>query len=136
MCPPYVGEVANLKKEILNYSDAILIYSHDSIDNPDDKEQYYISADRLHEIILASEQACNDWGFKQTKGLIAGHCRLCEPCGASLSLLNCINPMESRMSLEAAGIDVIKTCESINEPITFLENEVTWVGMLLLRRYR
>ncbi len=70
MCPPYVGEVANLKKEILNYSDAILIYSHDSIDNPDDKEQYYISADRLHEIILASEQACNDWGSNKQKGLL------------------------------------------------------------------
>ncbi len=52
MCPPYVGEVANLKKEILNYSDAILIYSHDSIDNPDDKEQYYI-LQIVHEIILA-----------------------------------------------------------------------------------
>lgn len=133
MCPPHVGTIASQQEELNNYNRGLLIYLKEAIADSSDQELYYQSADRLHEIILGAERTAQTWGYEQVKGYIAGHCRLCDPCGAEVGLQCCIRPDEARTSMEAIGIDVLKTCDAFGEPIVFNENEVTWVGMLLLR---
>lgn len=133
MCPPFTGTLMHSKERMKAFKTGLLIYLKEPVLNPEDQENYYHSADRLHEIILGAERAAEDWGFKSRAGFIAGHCRLCDPCGAVLGLAQCCRPEEARTSMEALGIDVMKTCENLGYPIHFVDNEVTWVGMLLLR---
>jgi len=134
MCPPNVGSVEMNKRMVNNFDKGLLIYYSETIENTDDLEQYYASADILNDIILASENAALEFGYVDAQGFIAGHCRRCEPCGKEVGLLNCIEADIARPSMEAIGIDVMKTCELKGHPIAFNKGEVTWVGMLLTKK--
>lgn len=132
MCPPYVGEVEDFLNKSKEYERGFLVLVKDEIDNPSDMDEFYKSATYLHEIMLDIEDKGKELGFKKATALIGGNCKLCKPCNAKLGKKECLHPKQARTSLEAVGIDVIATCKSQEIFIEFKNDEVTWVGLLLL----
>lgn len=134
MCPPDIGDLETHMKAVQMYDEGLLVYIHDDIEDPDDREQFYHSADRLNGIILDSEKAALEFGYADVKAFIAGHCRKCKTCGKELGLTACVQPETSRPSMESIGISVMQTCEGKGAPIEFTTGEVTWVALLLVKR--
>lgn len=134
MCPPNIGSIEKYRTMVNRFDQGLLIYFTQTIEKTDDHEEYYGSADILNDIILASENAALEFGYVDARGFIAGHCRRCDPCGKAVGLVNCIEPNLARPSMEAVGIDVMKTCELKGNPIAFENGKVTWVGLLLIKK--
>ncbi len=132
MCPPYVGDIEDFKKKLRTYDAGFIVVVKDKVNNPDDMEEFYKPAYRLHEIMLELEKEAKKLGFKNSYALIGGNCKLCKICNAKLGIKECKYPDKARPSLEAMGIDVIDTCRRIGINIEFRKDEVTWVGLDLL----
>lgn len=132
MCPPHIGEIQAFKEKLKQYHNGIFVLVKDEVDNPSDLNEFYKSADLLHRIMIDIEKKAKELGYKEAAALIGGNCKLCKPCNAKLGKENCAYPHLARTSLEAVGIDVIHSCEKKGITIEFKEDEVTWVGLLLI----
>lgn len=132
MCPPYVGTIEDFEDKVKQYIKGFLVLVKDKIYDPLEHEVFYVSADKLHEIMLAIESYGKKLGFDQSFAFIGGHCRLCKTCAVRLGKEKCIEPERARPSLEAVGVDVIGTCSQVGIHIEFKKDEVTWVGCLLI----
>lgn len=132
MCPPYVGEIDDFRKELKEFRVGILFLITDTINNPENINEFYESAIKLHKIMLEIEAKSTELGYKKKKTLIGGNCKLCSPCNAELGKKRCEYPDKARPSLEAVGISVINTCKTKGIDIKFKKDEVTWVGLLML----
>lgn len=125
MCPPYVPEVEEFKKVLSNYIIGLLISVKG---NPED---VFRLAGLLHEAVYSTEKKAFSLGFPFAAGLIGGPCNLCEKCPTGENA-KCIKREKARPSMEAMGIDVLKTCKNAGMDMEFKEGEVTWTGLLLL----
>ena len=125
MCPPYVPEVNDFKKVLSNYIMGILISVKGS------SEDVFRLAGLLHDAVYSTEKKAFSMGFPFAAGLIGGPCSLCEKCPTGENA-KCIKREKARPSMEAMGIDVIKTCKKVGMEIEFKEEEVTWTGLVLL----
>jgi predicted metal-binding protein len=132
MCPPYTGDINSFKERLKNYRKGIIIGVKDKILKDDRKEKAYESADKLHKIMLDAELMAKKLGFDNGTALIGGNCRICRVCAVELGLKNCLYPEKARPSLEAMGIDVIETLRNIGITLEFRQDEVTWIGLLLI----
>jgi predicted metal-binding protein len=88
---------------------------------------------KLLRLVNATEAIAFKMGFYFAAGLCCGECCLCRDCITPLSGRACRHPFEARPSMEAMGIDVIKTCKKAGMPV-FLssKNKVRWTGLVLL----
>ncbi|WP_053955513.1 DUF2284 domain-containing protein [Inediibacterium massiliense] len=132
MCPPYVGEIEDFQKRLKEYEKGFLITIQDHIKQPSIMENFYVSAIKLHHILLDIEKEAKKIGYEKAYALIGGNCKLCKVCNAKLGKDICNDPKRARPSLEAVGIDVIDTCKKVGISIEFKKNEVTWVGLILI----
>ncbi|WP_165000271.1 DUF2284 domain-containing protein [Anaerophilus nitritogenes] len=132
MCPPYVGEIEDFSKKLKEYKRGFLITIQDCIKEPSVMEDFYVSASKLHHILLDIENKAKELGYDKAYALIGGNCKLCKVCNARLGKDICNDPKRARPSLEAVGISVIDTCKKVGISIEFKKNEVVWVGMLLI----
>lgn len=133
MCPPFIKDIDSFKKEIKEFDFGIILLKESLIENPGNINEMYISAKELHRDILKLEKKIKKLGISKVMGLIGGDCKLCNPCNAAIDKGYCQYPNEARSSLEAMGIDVIKTCKNININIEFKNDRVIWVGLLLIK---
>lgn len=131
MCPPAIGSVNDFMQKMENYNICFIIGIKDKNVNLK-SEEVYKSKNKLNRILLEIEQEAGRLGFFNAKVLIAGNCNICNPCKKALGYKSCPYPKMSRPSPEALGVDVFKTLEDIGYKLEFKDDEVTWIGMLLI----
>jgi len=93
-------------------------------------------AKTLHELINLGEKEAFEAGFRFAAGLIGGCCRLCDVCVAA-GFWGCRRGLsisfQGPSSMEAMGIDVVATLESVGWPSGFpVTDRVTWTGLILV----
>jgi predicted metal-binding protein len=136
-------------KQILNcYRSALLLQIEADVDSTD-KSLKRLNDDTCVEV--ESETGSKEWqlkllllvntieaiafkrGFYFAAGLSGGECCLCAECVTPQSGKDCRHPFEARPSMEAMGIDVIRTCKKAGMPV-FLSSRkrVRWTGLILL----
>ena len=88
---------------------------------------------KLVEIVEAVESAAFKRGMPFAAGLVGGSCVLCERCVGDKFLKACRHPFRARPSMEAVGIDVVKTAQNAGLPIHLSSpDNVLWTGLILL----
>jgi len=83
----------------------------------------------LHKAMLQMEKYLYQYNNTTALSFIGGSCKLCKGgCGKAM----CNNPYESRVPVEAIGINVIKSAKKCGISISFPpENKLTRIGLLL-----
>jgi predicted metal-binding protein len=88
---------------------------------------------KLHRLVNQLETMAFKEGFYLAAGLTGGDCSLCTECVTPQRGELCRHPFEARPSMEAMGIDVLKTCDNVGLPVSLSSgNKVRWTGLVLL----
>lgn len=155
MCPPYVMSVQEFREILSKYECAILIQVETPIitDMKNEvkttgnvaglyKNKKFLDAyvkgfgpnfTQLHQIINKVEAKASMMGYRFATGFKAGTCTLCPECAAKKSKETCNHPFLSRPSMEAVGIDVLKTAEIVGLPVEFpAKDKAVWNGLVLI----
>lgn len=144
LCPPNLMPFDESERTIHSYKRAIIVQIEDERDSSDrtkkgiDKElddsiDPSESQRGLHRLVNKLEAAAFKEGFYFATGLIGGECLLCKECVGQKSGNPCRRPFEARPSMEAMGIDVLKTCENAGLKIKLSSKDrVRWTGIVLL----
>lgn len=127
-CPPYPSGI-DLKASIKEYENCMVVYTVFHYKN--EQEMTFVrreSTNYLHKSLLALEKIL--WKNEQVLGIsfIGGSCKLCKDgCG-----ITCRNPLNSRIPVEATGINVLSTLKNeLNIEIKFNEPGILYrVGLL------
>jgi len=148
MCPPNLMPVREFERIVRKYRKALIVQieaGHDSTDKSEsnltlelcDEIEERIGSERaekeLHRLVNKLETSAFKKGFYLALGLIGGECLLCPDCIGPASGMPCRHPFEARPSMEAMGIDVLKTCKNAGLPLGLSsEKKVRWTGLVLL----
>ena len=136
MCPPYLPTVAEFREVLKRYSRAVLIqisYAWTNSKADKSSEDLIFTAKKLHDLVNFAEKKAFAEGFSFAAGFIGGRCRLCDECVVVEGSQICRHPFQARPSMEAMGIDVLKTTKSAGWPVTFpITDRVTVTGLVLL----
>ncbi len=148
MCPPNLMPVRAFADIISLYKKALIIQIEADVDSRDksgaslSKElcnQLEMSTKthewerKLHGLINKVEAHAFKEGFYLAAGLIGGSCSLCEECVDPRGGKPCRRPFEARPSMEAMGIDVVKTCKNAGLPLQLSsDTRIRWTGLVLL----
>lgn len=136
MCPPFTPDAAIFTKGIERFNLALLF----QVQKPLEKDMtVQVMEERFKEVSLKTldvlidlEREAFKVGFTFSMGLGSGHCKLCVKCPAGDKDGTCINPGKARPSMEALGIDVIRTCQMAGLPADFSREVVRATGLLYL----
>ena len=156
MCPPNVMPVEEFSRILSRYKYAILLQVSctiprdmlqmieseqgnvaDLYNNKSFAVSYNKSFTRarkkLHEIVHRVESSAFAEGYQFAAGFIGGSCRLCAECVTPGSNEPCRHPFQARPSMEAMGIDVVKTTANAGLPFDIPPKETTvWSGLVLV----
>ena len=115
-CPPNIPNI-DYPKMFSEFDHGLLIKSEYTISNYDSySELRRISSVALHKTLLMLEKWLWNRGKSNALSFGAGSCKLCKDgCGKE----KCNNPGAARCSLEAIGVNVVKTCAKAKIPICF-----------------
>lgn len=122
-CPPFHTGI-DLKASIREYENCMVVYTVFRYKNEQEKGVVRReSTNYLHKSLLDLEKIL--WENEQVLGVsfIGGSCKLCKDgCGTT-----CRNPVNSRIPVEATGINVIKTIKNeLNIEIKFNETGILY----------
>lgn len=128
-CPPRIPNI-DYKKMFAEFNHGFIIVLENSISNPAEFENIRRDSSlKLHKTLLMLEKWL--WQHNQSNSISfgAGSCKICKDgCGKE----RCNNPGLARCSLEAVGVNVIKTCRKLNIDINFpIEKNLKRVGLLM-----
>ena len=148
MCPPNTMSVDDFSSALESYRRALILQieaDHDSLDKLetpltqktcdelDDSTQSRVWQLKLHRLVNQLESIAFKEGFHLAAGLAGGDCALCSECVAHQTSEYCRHPFEARPSMEAMGIDVLRTCDNVGLPLSLSsERRVRWTGLVLL----
>ena len=148
MCPPNLMSTQEFADILKRYRKALIVQVETDYDSADIEggklnrrtcDEREASTDtrewktRLHELVNRVEAAAFKEGCYLAAGLIGGSCALCPECVSHQIGEPCGHPFEARPSMEAMGIDVLKTCENAGLPLSLSSKEkVRWTGLILL----
>jgi len=144
MCPPNLMPVEEFERIVRSYKRTILLQVEGEADSSDRTEGGICkelddsiapteSQRKLHRLVNELEAAAFKKGFYLATGLIAGECVLCPECVPPSSGEPCRRPFEARPSMEAMGIDVVRTCRNAGMEVNLSSKEkVRWTGLVLL----
>lgn len=136
-------------KEILDsYEDALLLQIEADVDSRDKSVKHLDESicedlepktgatewqSKLLRLVNEMEAIAFKMGFYFAAGLSGGECCLCVDCVSPQSGKPCLHPFEARPSMEAMGIDVVRTCKKAGMPVVLSsETNVRWTGLVLL----
>ena len=128
-CPPFIPDL-DYQTIIKAYSRALLVAVRMTVTPERDFAHIReASTNALHRMLLLLEKAAFSQNAYYATSFIGGSCKLCSgECGVF-----CSKPSESRMPMEAVGIDVVKTSEKAGLLLRFpAEESITRVGLLLI----
>ena len=148
LCPPNVMSVDEFSEIVRLYRKAIIFQVEADVDSSD-KSRRHLDKDvcknlerltstarwetKLHRLVNQMETLAFKQGFYLAAGLIGGNCCLCRECVVPQSGELCRHPFEARPSMEAMGIDVVKTCKKVGLPLNLSsKKKVRWTGLVLL----
>ena len=129
-CPPHVGTVEELSDKLKEYSNGLLLQYSKPVDVKGDPEEVMKTKNEFHRKVLRLQRYMNKHGIERTWGMIGGNCGLCHVCRVTENK-PCRHPDKSRMSLEAAGIDVIALLDKLDLDSEFHPDRITWTGCIL-----
>lgn len=148
MCPPDLMSVEEFTRILTLYKKAILLQVETDMDSSDkssgvldrslceELDKVTDSAKwqkTLHRLVNSVETQAFKQGFYLAAGLTGGECCLCADCVTVQSGKPCSHPFEARPSMEAMGIDVIKTCEKAGMPVRLSsKTKIRWTGLVLV----
>ncbi len=147
LCPPNLMSVSEFRKIIELYNRAVLLQLESDLNSLDRsksgltgnltkalarKAPHLDWERRLHEIVNGVERLAFKRGHYLAAGLIGSDCSLCDEC-VGIGDVACRHPFEARPSMQAMGIDVIRTCKNAGLSIVFSsEKNVKWTGLVLI----
>lgn len=148
MCPPNTIPVEEFREILGLYKRAIMLQVETDVDSLD-KSGRRLGKDssddidvqtgargwqlKLHRLVNDLETEAFKQGYYLAAGITGGDCRLCEECVTVASGKPCRHPFEARPSMEAMGIDVIRTCRNAGLPLSFSSSrKVRWTGLVLI----
>jgi predicted metal-binding protein len=134
ICPPLVMSAEEFAKVLARYRFGILVQiSLPAQELGIEKEKAALGqVKKLNEIVAKLERDAFLFGYRFAAGLGSGPCPLCEVCSA-VEGEDCRFPFQARPSMEALGIDVIKTAENAGMPIDLPPKDTyLWTGLVLL----
>lgn len=148
MCPPSLMSIDDFRRVLKSYTSAILVQLEADVDSSDKSKSRLDAAaarklqvstgahameKKLHSLITDLEALAFKGGFHFAAGLIGSECLLCDECVGQNSGEPCRYPFKARPSMQALGIDVIKTSKKAGLPVRFSSKaRVRWTGLLLL----
>ncbi len=148
MCPPSLMTVEEFKRILEKYKSAILVQLESEVDSTDKSKKRldgklanrlerstraHLMEKKLHAIVNDLEAFAFKRGFYLAAGLIGSECLLCEKCVGRPGIAECRHPFRARPSMQALGIDVIKTAGKAGLPVNLSSHaKVKWTGLLLL----
>jgi predicted metal-binding protein len=148
LCPPNVISVDEFSGIVRLYRKAIILQIEADVDSSDKSKRHLdrnvcrnlerstsaVKWERkLHKLVNQMEAIAFKQGFYLAAGLIGGNCHLCRECIAPQSGKLCRHPFEARPSMEAMGIDVVKTCKRAGLSLNLSsKTRVRWTGLVLL----
>lgn len=139
VCPPNVPTPDEFRKYLKLYRFALLISTE--YDNPPkpksladseeiSKEIRKKSVD-LSDILLKLEGVSLQKGYRFSAGFTGGSCHYCDSCVKTGG--ECKTPYKARPSMEAVGVDVVKTLWNVDMELEFpVCDKVKWWGLLLV----
>jgi len=134
MCPPRVMGADAFLKVLSRYGSGILVQVVQPAlpEGPDREQIAQGQVRKLNDIVAKLERDAFLFGYRFAAGLGGGPCPLCEEYSA-IEGKDCRFPFQARPSMEALGIDVIKTAENAGMPIDLPPRDTyVWTGLLLL----
>lgn len=148
LCPPNVIPVRDFEEILRLYKHALILQVQADFDSRD-KSKGRLNKElcrklenstgtvrwqrKLHDLVDEVEASAFKKGFRFAAGLIGGECSLCDECTALLRNHQCIHPFRARPSMEAVGIDVVKTCENAGLSVHLSSaDKVKWTGLVLI----
>ena len=129
MCPPYVMKASEFQEILSKYEYAVLVqvemsFPEELIQAAQKAENLAVllrdinylqplipSLNKFDELINKIEAAAFNLGYRFAAGFSGGTCKLCDECVAKQPGESCRHPFKARPSMEAMGIDVVKTAE-------------------------
>lgn len=148
MCPPGLMSLDEFRTTLKAYRTAILVQLESRTDSLDKSDraldgklarrlQRKTGAGemerRLQSIIGDLETFAFKSGFHMAAGLIGSECLLCDECVGRSSGEACRHPFKARPSMQALGIDVIRTSQKAGMPVRLSSrSKVRWTGLLLV----
>lgn len=143
LCPPNLMPVDEFEEIVRSYRKALIVQVEDEEDSSDrsskglnkeldDSIEPSKYEKRLHRLVNRMEAIAFKKGFYLATGLIGGECLLCPECVGPRGE-PCRRPFEARPSMEAMGIDVVRTCRNAGLKVSLSsEDNVRWTGLVLL----
>jgi predicted metal-binding protein len=148
MCPPNIMSVQEFEQILGLYEHALIVQVQTDFDSRD-KSTRRLTKElcqrlenttgtlrwqrKLHSLVNDLEASAFKRGFRFAAGFIGGECVLCDECNALLRDRQCAHPFLARPSMEAVGIDVVKTCENAGLSVHLSsKDKVRWTGLILL----
>lgn len=126
-CPPYTPSTDDFRNILKEYNFAMII----KLKLPEiiSESGHYRT---LLTILLEIERAAFNQGYTFATVFYAGHCRLCEKCNVENG--TCLNPMMSRFSAEAMGINLLKTAKNVGMELKIptSDNKIPLTPMAIL----
>ena len=148
MCPPNVMPVDEFEEILGLYNTALILQVEADSDssaklkkdldmNTCEKILAEINADKwqlkLHRLVNAVEAEAFRQGYYLAAGLAGGECCLCAKCVTPYGRKTCRHPFQARPSMEAMGIDVIRTSKKAGMPVVLSSlRHLRWTGLVLL----
>jgi len=151
MCPPYVMKASEFQEILSKYEYAVLVqvemsFPEELIQAAQKAENLAVllrdinylqplipSLNKFDELINKIEAAAFNLGYRFAAGFSGGTCKLCDECVAKQPGESCRHPFKARPSMEAMGIDVVKTAEkaggTANAPAM---NSIVVYGLVLV----
>jgi len=129
-CPPAIGDVSTIQKNLLTYSHGVLFQMMFSLEDPYDVEGMNYG----REVMMKETFALNrflEQGQYQFKILSAGSCSLCENC--TYPHLPCRHPEQLLISMESLGIDVACLAKKVHLTYYHGPLTVTYFAMCLFK---
>jgi len=148
MCPPNAMSVEEFSKVLGLFKKAILLQVETDTDSSDKSPRSLDGAlceeldkatdsarwqKRIHRLVNSVETEAFKQGFYLAAGLTGGECSLCGECVTVGSGKPCRHPFEARPSMEAMGVDVIRTCQKAGMPVRLSsKTRIRWTGLVLV----
>lgn len=130
MCPPDVGEIESLMREVRRYPEGLLYQTIGRLEDSYDIEGMTQSAENHMQVSLRLQRRAKVLLTAEPLHVSCGGCHLCERC-AKRDHLPCRHPELALPSMEAYGVDVYNTACNAGLQYCNGQNTVTFFGMVL-----
>ena len=130
MCPPDVGEIDDLMREVGEYEYALVYQTVTELEDSFDFEGMVAAKKRTYPIAQALRGRFSDRGIARVLHLGAGGCGVCKVC-AKRTNEPCRFPEKALPSLEAYGVNVSELAKAAGMKYINGQNTVTYFGAVL-----